>query len=205
MKRTIKDLDSIKSFIINYISLKILNKDFLIDTQVPSENILAQKFNCSRLTARSAILVLVHLGVLYGIKGSGHYVSESAIKILMPPLYISQKATEIVSKKIDKKDNIAKFHSKYLLNNKKIGEVYYYFNNDVFKIGFSKYDKEKDFCKKIVCLGILGVKVCESIEIINGKPFIKHSHFDEHNNFLFEYFLWYQDINDISFKTYMKA
>lgn len=73
---------SSKKYILQYIILKILNNDYVKDVPAPSENRLAMKFNCSRLTARSALIILVNIGVLVAKQGMGYLVSEKAMDIL---------------------------------------------------------------------------------------------------------------------------
>ncbi len=204
MRQVVKDTNTIKSFIISYISLKILNNDFKVDTQVPSENDLALKFNCSRLTARSAITVLVHLGILYAIKGSGHYVSASAIKILLPPFFISLNSDKVVNTQISSDETNVYFLSTYYLKNKIIGKVYWNIDKKISDNISITYEKEKDFSKRLINAGIIGIKVIESLTNKNGKTYIKHVHFDEGEVFLFSFELWYIDMEIISKKTYLK-
>lgn len=203
-KKVSKDLNTIKSFIINYISLKILNKNFEANSQIPSENILAEKFGCSRLTARSAIIVLVHMGILYPIKGSGHYVSENAIKILLPTLFISMNTDKIVSKSNGTTKELSKYYSQYFKKDKLKAEVYWTFAKRITNFALASYKNEEDFSFKVINSGILGVKVCESLVNIDNKTFIKHTHYDEKDEFLFEFSLWYDEIEEISSKTYIK-
>jgi len=73
---------SSKKYILQYIILKILNNDYDKNVLAPSENRLAIKFNCSRLTARSALIILVNIGILIAKQGMGYLVSEKAMDIL---------------------------------------------------------------------------------------------------------------------------
>lgn len=65
----------------NYILNKIENKEYLPEDRILSENEFLKIFNVSRMTARKAILNLVHRGYLYQRKGSGTYVASSENKI----------------------------------------------------------------------------------------------------------------------------
>lgn len=200
-----KSLDTIKSFIINYLSLKILNGSFKTNHIVPSENILAERFGCSRLTARSAILVLVHLGILYTIKGSGHYVSENAIKILLPTLYIGEHSNKIKNKYIKEENENKVYESKYYSDDELIGIVHWKISAKLDADVSKFYNEHNDFSKRLIDCAIIGTKICEKTSYENNLVFITHSHYDEKNSFLFEYKFWYKDIEDISTKVYLKT
>lgn len=73
---------SSKKYISKYIILKILNDEYKKSNIIPSENRLAIKFNCSRLTARSALINLVDIGVLQSKQGMGYLVSDCAMSVL---------------------------------------------------------------------------------------------------------------------------
>ena len=195
---------STKSYIISYISLKILNNEYKIDEKVPSENIFANKFKCTRLTARSAILVLVHLGVLYPVKGSGHYVSKNSIKILMPPLYLNSICTRYTNKKIENNNDLTQFDSTYYINKSIIGKVSWNINKNITTNMLKKYSLDEDVSKLIINTGNIGVKVCESLVNIDNLTYIKHTHYDEYDNFLYEFYLWADDLESISTKEYIK-
>lgn len=199
-----KDLDSIKSFIISYISLKILNSEFKTNHHVPSENVIAKKFNCSRLTARSAIIVLVHLGILYAIKGSGHYVSENAIKILLPTLFVSKKSNIINNEFVTENNLFVECKSIYFTDNKVIGECLWKFDKTIYKNQIFQYENLNDYSVQLINAGLIGIKVIESLKIINNKTYIVHKHYNEKNDLIFEFCLWYEDIETISEKVYFK-
>lgn len=199
-----KDVNTIKSFIITYLSLKILNNEFKTNQHVPSENVLASKFNCSRLTARSAIIVLVHLGILYAVKGSGHYVSENAIKILLPTLFISNHSNKIENNELEHSDNRVLQKSVYYDNENVVGEVYWSFDKKIFDNSLSQYENINDFSKQLINAGIIGIKVIESLKVIDNKIYIHHEHYDEKAQFLFEFSLWYENMETISERIYLK-
>lgn len=205
MNKNNKTLDTIKSFIISYLSLKILNDAFKPNQIVPSENLLAEKFGCSRLTARNAILVLVHLGVLYTIKGSGHYVSENAIKILLPTLYISKRSEKIINEFINQKEKNKYYKSEYFNDeNKKIAIVYWSIGEKIDDNISKSYQDIKDFSEKLISSGIIGVKVIEKVLNKENLTFISQMHYDENNNFLFGCEFWYENLEEISTKTFLK-
>jgi GntR family transcriptional regulator len=55
----------------------ILNREFNLGEKIPSENELAEKFNVSRMTVRSAILQLTQEGFLIGKRGEGTFVTQN--------------------------------------------------------------------------------------------------------------------------------
>lgn len=70
-------MESIQSYIYKYIIFKIESDDWKPGFLIPSENKLAQKFECSRITARNALQKLVNSGVLISIKGKGYEVNSN--------------------------------------------------------------------------------------------------------------------------------
>ncbi|MGL5630180.1 MAG: GntR family transcriptional regulator [Mycoplasmoidaceae bacterium] len=73
---------SSKAYILRYLILKILRSEYLENQLIPSENRLAIKFQCARLTSRSALITLVNIGVLTVNQGFGYVVSKHAMGIL---------------------------------------------------------------------------------------------------------------------------
>ncbi len=71
-----------KKFIIQYILLKILAKEFLPNSKLPSEHSIAKKFKCSRITARTAYSHLESIGLIAAQKGVGYYIKKSADQFL---------------------------------------------------------------------------------------------------------------------------
>lgn len=90
--------DSIQSFILSYLVLNILNGKYQ-NKKVESENQLAKKFNCSRLTARFSLNTLANMGVLSAQQGFGYTPTDNAVKIIFPPLSISIQAAKTVLQK----------------------------------------------------------------------------------------------------------
>ncbi len=71
-----------KKFIIQYILLKILAKEFLPNSKLPSEHSIAKKFKCSRITARTAYSHLESIGLIAAQKGVGYYIKKNADQFL---------------------------------------------------------------------------------------------------------------------------
>lgn len=63
--------------IYNLIKDKILNKFYMPNECIPSENQLAQEFDVSRLTVRKAIQKLITDNFLYVVQGKGTFVKET--------------------------------------------------------------------------------------------------------------------------------
>lgn len=61
----------------NYILDRIKSGEFAPDTQVPSENEIANTFEVSIVTARKALSDLVHEGFIYRIRGKGSFVRSA--------------------------------------------------------------------------------------------------------------------------------
>ena len=122
-KVKINSVNSVKRYITNYLILKILTGDYSLNKKIPSENSLAKKFNCSRLTARSALLVLNNASVLDAIRGSGYIVSEEALKILMPPKFVQEKSNSQKTKAISTTNDFITLETTYFNNNEIIGVV----------------------------------------------------------------------------------
>ncbi len=59
-----------------YISDRIESGEWVEHSRVPSENQLAELFECSRMTARRALTELVDNGVLERSQGLGTFVAE---------------------------------------------------------------------------------------------------------------------------------
>lgn len=68
----------------NYI-LDLIKNDFDEHDKIPSENMLCQKFNLSRLTVRQGINKLKNEGYVYSRRGSGNFVSPSKITYRISP------------------------------------------------------------------------------------------------------------------------
>lgn len=58
---------------------QIHSKTYLPNQKLPPEMELSEQFGVSRITVRSAIMLLVEEGLIYRIQGRGSYVSEKAI------------------------------------------------------------------------------------------------------------------------------
>lgn len=65
----------------NYIIENIHSNIFKADDILPTENELAEKFSCSRVTVRQALSNLAYKGIIYRIQGKGSFVSrENTLK-----------------------------------------------------------------------------------------------------------------------------
>ena len=95
-------MESSKKHISEYIILKILTEDYKLSEVVSSENRLAIKFNCSRLTSRSSLMSLSNIGVLDSFKGMGYLVSSRALDIIFLAKSLKNKATSSSYEKIEK-------------------------------------------------------------------------------------------------------
>lgn len=63
--------------IYNYLRTYIDQKKFTVNTRIPSENFLCQKFSVSRETVRTAMRKLADEGYIYTVKGSGTFFNKS--------------------------------------------------------------------------------------------------------------------------------
>ncbi|MDD6212454.1 MAG: GntR family transcriptional regulator [Clostridiales bacterium] len=59
-----------------YIRLQIESGEWPVDSPVPTESELMEKFNVSRITVTTALRELVKEGLIYRIQGKGTYVAE---------------------------------------------------------------------------------------------------------------------------------
>ncbi|MCP4336688.1 MAG: GntR family transcriptional regulator [Mycoplasma sp.] len=71
-----------KLYIQRYILLKIFTGEWEKGNYIPSETFFSKKFDCSRLTARSAMISFVPMGLLKPKKGKGYIICGNAKKIL---------------------------------------------------------------------------------------------------------------------------
>ncbi|MGL5591123.1 MAG: hypothetical protein ACRDCF_00065 [Mycoplasmoidaceae bacterium] len=95
-------MKSSKKYISEYIVLKILRGDYKLNELVSSENRLAIKFNCSRLTSRSSLMCLSNINVLNSFKGMGYIVSSRALDIIFLAKSLKNKAASSSYEKIEK-------------------------------------------------------------------------------------------------------
>lgn len=200
-------VDSIKSFIINYLVLKILNEEYQLGQKIPSENYLSQKFNCSRLTARSAILALEYIGVLESIRGSGHFVSDSAIKTLLIPLWIEKQSSHYVNKVTNTFKTTITCETKYYNDQcEEIGVVNWEIQKGLFLNIHKSYEISKNVCGALIKTGILGILSKEYIEFDEklNKPFLCREHYTYDNKFLYGIKAYFKDFKSITLKQYKK-
>ncbi|WP_127942927.1 MULTISPECIES: GntR family transcriptional regulator [unclassified Mycoplasma] len=70
---------STRIFVQKYILLKINYGEWKPGEKIPSENALAIKFNCSRITIRNILQSLVYSSYLVPVKGKGYFVASVRI------------------------------------------------------------------------------------------------------------------------------
>ncbi len=177
-------MKSSKKYISEYICLKILKGSYQPGDVIYSEHKLAIKFNCSRLTARSALIVLVNAGILYSKKGKGYIVSPNAITILfyakklfdLGNNHIFSKVSDFNVKTLfDAVDSefelycIKTFHNDELLSlsyiaiSKKVMADFY----------VSNYDFSNDTIMKIINTGFVPNNIENAYEIKSVIPIMK--------------------------------
>lgn len=62
--------------IVDELKEKILNKDYVLNQKLPTENELAAQYDVSRITSKRALEELKKMGLIYRVRGSGSFVSE---------------------------------------------------------------------------------------------------------------------------------
>ncbi len=67
------------SFIAEEIRTRIKNQEYPLDKPIPDEMTLAKEFDCSRMTMKKALEVLVLEGLLYRKRGHGTFIIKSAL------------------------------------------------------------------------------------------------------------------------------
>lgn len=170
-------MKSSKKFISEYICLKILNGEYKVGSLIHSENKLAIKFNCSRLTARSSLILLANAGVLISHKGKGYVVSENALEIIFYAKKLYDEGNNHKFGVADKKvsDSLGLNSEEQALyfvrtyNNEKLSSISFIsidkkLLNNYFA---SDYDFEENPIAKIIEMGFVSNKVNTSFEIIN--------------------------------------
>lgn len=196
-----KDLDTFKLYIVNYICLKVLKGEYKPYKKILSESNFASKFNCSRLTARSAILILSHMGILYPVKGCGHFVSENAIHILLPSYFVSLESDRRETKILKNVRHEIIYKVTYYKNNKNIGNCIWRFNHNIYK-NIEKEYEDIDFNELIINERKLYLKVQECVKVIDNTYYLSKTFFSETNEFLYEINTWYYDFETLTKKVY---
>lgn len=127
-------MKSAKKYISEYICLKILKGGYAAGDVIYSENKLAIKFNCSRLTARSALVVLVNAGILYSKKGKGYIVTPNALNVL----FYARKLYYLGNKHMYSKINDAKIRSLFDADEKEfeLYEVKTFYDDELQSLSF---------------------------------------------------------------------
>lgn len=60
---------------------RIYDHVYSLDEPIPDEMTLAKEFECSRMTMKKALEVLVHEGILYRKRGHGTFIIKSALQL----------------------------------------------------------------------------------------------------------------------------
>lgn len=106
-----------KNFIKRYVILKIIVGDYKIGSSLPSENVLAKQFNCTRQTVRKVYEYLEALNVVKPKKGKGHFIESNMISNYWP-------LAKIIS-------NYQFNFKKHFLNNKKFIQYEFLIENEL--------------------------------------------------------------------------
>lgn len=116
-----------KKFIIQYILLKIVAGDYPVGAKLPSEHSIAVKFNCSRITARTAYSHLESIGLIVAQKGVGYYVEKSSDEFL----WTLGKSTSDSKTKLSRVTNIEILNELEVNNNNfETYKIEYFDNSD---------------------------------------------------------------------------
>lgn len=196
---------SIKRYIVTYISLKILKGEIPLNNKLPSENALARKFNCSRLTARGSLVSLQLVGILKVVRGSGYYVNDNAVIIIMLPKFIQNNSKSQKTKILVRNDEFIQLITEYYdLNNKVVGIVKWTLSHDLYDDISKQYELEMNICDYIIDSSIKGFSFEECIEYDSTleKMFVVRKYFDENNQLIFKVNCWYIDFRKISQRTF---
>lgn len=178
----------IKTYLQKYILLKISSGDWKSGEWLPSENELSKRFECSRLTSRSALQSLVYSGVLEAVHGKGYIVSPLIEKTLFSSTGVTYQKTHSTVKILDNwkevlsedwldsfehKDNFLsethKFEKIYYNGNEKLVHQFSFVNkNEVFELDIAKINDS--FVKYMTWYGIVITSTVEKILFDNTFP-----------------------------------
>ncbi|CAM9150945.1 GntR family transcriptional regulator [Mycoplasma marinum] len=153
---------TIKEYIQKYVLLKIVSKEWKEGEILPSENKIAEKFNCSRITARQALGAFVRAGILKPQKGRGYTIINSGMETLFESNTTKFHATNTDIVWID--DITRKDHFDDLTNN--------FINNQDFIENFNLEDTSTFFKKYYDDKGLVAGQVtylCNDILSIISK------------------------------------
>lgn len=62
------------------LKIKILNEELKEGDKIPSENILCEQYECSKITIKKALLMLSDEGLVFRQRGNGTYVMKNALQ-----------------------------------------------------------------------------------------------------------------------------
>ncbi len=129
-----------KLIIQRYILMKLVSEEWKEGAYIPSESLIAKKFRCSRLTARSAMIPFVSIGVLISQKGKGYKIVDKAKNVLFFSIIDDIEFDEYKTRFLGEKETQEYTHwgKRHLdltrdLSNSKIIEKFFY--KDKKKIG----------------------------------------------------------------------
>lgn len=196
---------SIKRYIVANISSKILKGEYPINSKLPSENSLARKFNCSRLTSRASLVALENSGIIKASRGSGYYVNENAIIVIMLPKFIENQSKSSKTKVIPTRDDIMNLVTEYYDQNQVlIGIVKWTIPKSLYLDISQQSEFEINICDYIIDSNIKGYKFLEYIEYDDElqKVFVTRKYFYENDDLIYEASSWYHDIKLISSRTF---
>lgn len=196
---------SIKRYIVANISSKILKGEYPINSKLPSENSLARKFNCSRLTARASLVALERAGIIKPLRGSGYYVNKNAIIVIMLPKFIQNQAKTNKTKVVPTRDDVMCLVTEYYDQNQVlIGIVKWTIPKSLYLDVSQQSEFEINICDYIIDSNVKGYQFLEYIEYDEElqKVFITRKYFYENNELIYETSSWYHDLKLISTRTF---
>lgn len=177
-------MKSSKKYISEYICLKILKGSYQAGDVIYSEHKLAIKFNCSRLTARSALIVLVNAGILYSRKGKGYIVSPNATSILFYAKKLFDLGNNHVFAKVSDYNiktlfditgpDLELYSIKTLYNDELLSLSYIVISKKSMAVFYeSGYDFSQDTIMKIINTGFVPNTIENAFEIKGVLPIMK--------------------------------
>ena len=172
-----------KLYIQEYIMLKITSGLWPAGSKVSSENQLAIKMNCSRLTVRTAMQELVYKGILTSVHGKGYIVSDvhnsqklvsfatthSIDNVKIKELSISDDVFNLIDTKGSDEDFLS-FSKEYFRDKKLIAIQFTVLNRKVIWERNLEGFKES-IVKELFRQGVPITKGSVSIKFLNNKVF----------------------------------
>ncbi|RFU64811.1 FadR/GntR family transcriptional regulator [Peribacillus glennii] len=78
-----KEKSKVSKIIVKDIIYKIQTEEYSVGSRLPSEMVLASRFNVGRSTVREALSVLKSLGIISSRQGGGHFIEEVDLTFLV--------------------------------------------------------------------------------------------------------------------------